>query len=33
LQKAQFAGHKALKADVVKQSSDMTIANLYHYFQ
>ncbi len=33
VEKAQAAGHKALKADVVKQSSDMAIANLYHYFQ
>ncbi|PZU98341.1 MAG: hypothetical protein DCE90_04290 [Pseudanabaena sp.] len=32
VEKAQAAGHKALKADVVKQSSDMAIANLYHYF-
>jgi len=24
--------HKALKAGVVKQLSDMAIANLYHYF-
>ena len=33
VEKAQASGHKALKADVVKQSSDMAIANLYHYFQ
>jgi hypothetical protein len=33
VEKAQALGHKALKADVVKQSSDMAIANLYHYFQ
>ncbi len=33
IEKAQAAGHKALKADVVKQSSDVAIANLYHYFQ
>ena len=32
VEKAQAAGHKALKADVVKQSSDVAIANLYHYF-
>ncbi|MFN9514645.1 MAG: hypothetical protein ACK6AZ_02275 [Pseudanabaena sp.] len=25
--------HKALKADVVNQSSDVAIANLYHYLQ
>ncbi len=31
--KAQAAGHRALKADVVKQSSDLAIANLYQYFQ
>ena len=33
VEKVQAAGHKALKADVVKQPSDMAIANLYHYFQ
>ncbi|WP_176453298.1 hypothetical protein [Pseudanabaena sp. SR411] len=33
VEKAQASGHKALKVDVVKQSSDMAIANLYHYFQ
>ncbi|MBD2149445.1 hypothetical protein H6F44_04790 [Pseudanabaena sp. FACHB-1277] len=33
VEKGQASGHKALKADVVKQSSDMAIANLYHYFQ
>ena len=33
VEKAQAAGHKALKADVIKQSSDTAIANLYHYFQ
>ncbi|WP_223807682.1 hypothetical protein [Pseudanabaena sp. UWO311] len=33
VEKAQASGHKALKADVVKQSSDMAIANLYYYFQ
>ena len=33
VEKAQASGHKALKADVVKQSSDMAIANLYHYLQ
>lgn len=32
IEKAQASGHKALKADVIKQSSDMAIANLYHYF-
>jgi hypothetical protein len=31
--KAQASGHKALKLEVLKQSSDMAIANLYHYFQ
>ena len=29
----QSSGHKALKADVVKQSSDVAIANPYHYLQ
>jgi hypothetical protein len=33
VEKAQASGHKALKADVVKQSSDVAIANLYHYFK
>jgi len=33
VEKAQASGHKALKADVVKQSSHVAIANLYHYFQ
>ena len=33
VEKAQASGHKALKADVVKQSPDVAIANLYHYFQ
>lgn len=33
VEKAQASGHKALKADVVKQTSDMAIANLYHYLQ
>jgi hypothetical protein len=33
VEKAQAAGHKALKADVVKQSSDVAIANLYHYLR
>jgi hypothetical protein len=33
VEKAQASGHKALKADVIKQSSDVAIANLYHYFQ
>lgn len=33
VEKAQASGHKALKADVVKRSSDVAIANLYHYFQ
>jgi hypothetical protein len=33
VEKAQASGHRALKADVVKRSSDVAIANLYHYFQ
>ena len=33
VEKAQASGHKAIKADVVKQASDMAIVNLYHYFQ
>jgi hypothetical protein len=32
-EKAQSSGHKALKSEVLNQSSDMAIANLYHYFQ
>jgi hypothetical protein len=31
--KAQAFGHKALSMETLKQSSDMAIANLYHYFQ
>ena len=33
VEKAQASGHKALKLDALNQSSDMAIANLYHYFQ
>lgn len=33
VEKAQSSGHKALKLEVLNQSSDMAIANLYHYFQ
>jgi len=32
-EKAQASGHKALKLEALNQSSDMAIANLYHYFQ
>jgi hypothetical protein len=31
--KAQAFGHKALSMETLKQSSDMAIANLYHYFR
>jgi hypothetical protein len=30
-EKAQTSGHKALKLEALNQSSDMAIANLYHY--
>jgi hypothetical protein len=31
--KAQEFGHKALSMETLNQSSDMAVANLYHYFQ
>ncbi len=33
VEKSQLAGHKALKMSNLDQASDMTVANLYYYFQ
>jgi len=33
IEKTQALGNKALNLEALKQSSDMAIANLYHYFQ